>query len=203
MTDASKQNVDRLVADLGSKDAVERRGARAALVQIGSEAVPLLLDALDAPQQRVRWEAAKSLAEIAEPAAAERLVAALGDKDPDVRWVVGVALIALGRGALKPLLTTLTKSDLRDSVYQGAHHVLRDLAKRTELTSVLEPVLKALDQPEPEPPASESVEDLMLRLTGIDIQRCPACQQGRLQVIAVLAPTPTYAPHPKATGPPL
>ena len=30
-----------------------------------------------------------------------------------------------------------------------------------------------------------------------------ACQQGRLQVIAVLAPTPTYPPHPKATGPPL
>ena len=60
-----------------------------------------------------------------------------------------------------------------------------------------------LDQPEPEPLESESVEDLMLRLTGIDIQRCPACQQGRLQVIAVLAPTPTYAPHPKATGPPL
>ncbi len=59
-----------------------------------------------------------------------------------------------------------------------------------------------LDQPEPEPLESESVEDLMLRLTGIDIQRCPACQQGRLQVIAVLAPTPTYAPHPKATGPP-
>ena len=28
----------------------------------------------------------------------------------------------------------------------------------------------------------------MLRLTGIDIQRCPACQQGRLRVIAVLAP---------------
>jgi hypothetical protein len=60
-----------------------------------------------------------------------------------------------------------------------------------------------LDQPEPEPLESESVEDLMLRLTGIDIQRCPACQQGRLQVIAVLAPVQTYPPIPKATGPPL
>jgi HEAT repeat protein len=150
MMDAAKQNVDQLVADLGSKNAGQRRDARAALVQIGAGAVPALLSALDAPQQHVRWEAAKSLTEIAEPAAAERLIAALGDKDPDVRWVVGVALIALGRDAVKPLLTTLTKSDLRDSVYQGAHHVLHDLAKRTELTSVLEPVLKALAQPEPE-----------------------------------------------------
>ena len=148
--DAAKQNVDQLVADLGSKIAGQRRDARAALVQIGAGAVPALLSALDAPQQHVRWEAAKSLTDIAEPAAAERLITALGDKDPDVRWVVGVALIALGRGAVKPLLTTLTKSDLRDSVYQGAHHVLHDVAKRTELTSVLEPVLKALAQPEPE-----------------------------------------------------
>jgi len=41
---------------------------------------------------------------------------------------------------------------------------------------------------------------MMLRVTGIDIQRCPACQQGRLRVITVLAPT---IPHiPQATGPP-
>ena len=57
-----------------------------------------------------------------------------------------------------------------------------------------------LDQPEPEPAEPESVDDMMLRVTGIDIQRCPACQQGRLRVITVLAPT---IPHiPRATGPP-
>lgn len=149
MTDASKQNVDRLAADLGSKSAVVCRDARAALVQIGSAAVPPLLDALDAPQQHIRWEAAKALAEIADPATVERLVAALGDKDSDVRWVVGGALIALGRVAVKPLLTTLTKSDLPDGVHQGAHHVLHDLARRGDLASLLEPVLKSFQKPEP------------------------------------------------------
>jgi hypothetical protein len=59
-----------------------------------------------------------------------------------------------------------------------------------------------LDQPDPEPAEPESVEAMMLRLTGIDIQRCPACAQGRLRMIAVLAPTPTAPPYPKATGPP-
>jgi hypothetical protein len=59
-----------------------------------------------------------------------------------------------------------------------------------------------LGQPDPGPAKPESVEAMMLRLTGIDIQRCPACAQGRLRVIAVLAPTPTGPPHPKATGPP-
>jgi hypothetical protein len=61
---------------------------------------------------------------------------------------------------------------------------------------------RLLDQPEPEPREPESVEAMLLRLTGVDVQRCPACQQGRLRVISTLAPTPTTPPIPKATGPP-
>jgi hypothetical protein len=30
----------------------------------------------------------------------------------------------------------------------------------------------------------------MLRLTGLDIERCPICQQGRLHTVERLAPTP-------------
>jgi hypothetical protein len=32
---------------------------------------------------------------------------------------------------------------------------------------------------------------LMLRLTGLDIARCPVCQQGRLRLTEVLAPEPS------------
>jgi hypothetical protein len=35
-----------------------------------------------------------------------------------------------------------------------------------------------------------SVRDLMLRVTGIDIDRCPVCQQGRLRLVDVLPPAP-------------
>jgi hypothetical protein len=59
-----------------------------------------------------------------------------------------------------------------------------------------------LAQPAPEPREPESTEAMMLRLTGIEIQRCPVCAQGRLRVIAVLAPVPTDPPRPQATGPP-
>jgi HEAT repeat protein len=149
MSDASGNNVDQLVADLGSKRAGQRIKARAAIVRMGAGAVPPLLDALAAGQQHVRWEAAKALAEIADPAAAERLVEALGDKDTDVRWVVAEALIALGCEAVKPLLTTLENPDLPDGVHQTAHHVLHDLAKRGDLASLLTPVLKAYEEPEP------------------------------------------------------
>ncbi len=47
-----------------------------------------------------------------------------------------------------------------------------------------------------QPPASatrptESVQALMLRLTGIDIARCAVCQQGRLRRAEILAPIPS------------
>ena len=39
----------------------------------------------------------------------------------------------------------------------------------------------------------ESVAALMLRLTGVDIERCPACQEGRLRIVAILTPTTSPA----------
>lgn len=60
-----------------------------------------------------------------------------------------------------------------------------------------------LSQPAPEPlPTAESAEEMMLRLAGIDIHRCPYCHQGRLRVFMTLAPNNPDQPHPKATGPP-
>jgi hypothetical protein len=43
--------------------------------------------------------------------------------------------------------------------------------------------------PAPAAAASESVAALMLRLTGIDIERCPLCHQGRLHVTEILPPS--------------
>ncbi len=42
--------------------------------------------------------------------------------------------------------------------------------------------------PPPEPP--ESVRALMLRVTGLDIELCPVCQQGQLRQVERLAPAP-------------
>ena len=47
-----------------------------------------------------------------------------------------------------------------------------------------------LAQPLPPPDPPESVRDLMLRVTGIDIERCPVCQQGLLHQVERLAPAP-------------
>jgi hypothetical protein len=56
-----------------------------------------------------------------------------------------------------------------------------------------------LHQPPPPPAAPESVRDLLLRLTGVDLDRCPVCQQGRLHRTAILEPTrPAPVRHPIA-----
>jgi nitroreductase len=44
--------------------------------------------------------------------------------------------------------------------------------------------------PSPAEAPIESVAALMLRLTGLDIERCPVCPQGRLRVTEILAPAP-------------
>jgi hypothetical protein len=48
--------------------------------------------------------------------------------------------------------------------------------------------------PAPTTRATESTPALMLRLTGIDITRCPVGQQGHLRRTEILAPLP-YPPR--------
>ena len=56
-----------------------------------------------------------------------------------------------------------------------------------------------LDQPSPPPAeAPESVRAVMLRVTGLDIDRCPVCAHGHLRCVALLPPA-----RPRAHAPPL
>lgn len=145
---ADQETVTSLIANLSRKDGGVRERARQSLVAIGTPAVALLIEALVDPKELVRWEAAKALGEIRNPAAAPALVAALEDKVFDVRWLAAEGLIALGGEGLIPLLHAL--SERSDSLWlrEGAHHVLHNIS-RGELREVLQPVLAALDDIEP------------------------------------------------------
>jgi HEAT repeat protein len=117
------------------------------LVDIGSPAVPPLIELLGARNKQVRWEAAKALAAIADPAAAGALVKALEDKDFDVRWVAAEGLINIGREGIVPLLRTLIERSDSPWLRQGAHHVLHDLAVG-DLEEMLKPVVDSLQDVE-------------------------------------------------------
>ena len=144
-----KPDIDSLVAALASPDRVTRESARETLVAIGHPAVGPLISLLDDRHDHVRWEAAKTLSDIADPAAAPALVQALEDPEPGVRWLAAEGLIKMRRACLQPLLHALTER-AADSVWlrDGAHHVLHDLAKMG-LAEGMAPVLTALEGIEP------------------------------------------------------
>jgi hypothetical protein len=53
-----------------------------------------------------------------------------------------------------------------------------------------------LSAPEASKPLEETVSEKLLRLTGVDIHRCPECQQGRMVVVDKIARLPQRLVHP-------
>ncbi len=143
------ERIPNLVAILAEADPARREWARKSLVVIGRPAVPLLIECMSDHRRQVRWEAAKALGSIIDPAATQALVEGLEDDDADVRWLSAQGLIALRRRALRPLLLALLARPESDWLREGAHHVCRDLA-RTKMCREVQTLLKALDEHEPQ-----------------------------------------------------
>lgn len=141
--------VDSLIIDLASHDRRIRRQAREQLVAMGGVIIPVLLTALMDPSDQVRWQAAKVLGEIGDPAAASGLVKALEDEAFEVRWRAAEALATFGCDGLIPLLQALKQHSGSVYLREGAHHVLRALAAISTLKDLVTPVLAALETVEP------------------------------------------------------
>ncbi len=141
--------VDALTEALASDDGLVRHHARWALARMGPSAVPALLSALEAPNPNVRWEAARVLREIGDSEAAPSLVRALEDEGFDVRWIAAEGLITLEQKSLRPLLAALVQFPPSAPLLEGAHHVLDALDQEHRLPAAAEPVLAALEGPDP------------------------------------------------------
>lgn len=134
-----------LITELGSFDGRKRRNTRSALISIGKPAVPALIRALKYPSDQIRWESAKTLGEIKDPAAAEPLVESLEDQDVGVRWVAMDSLIALERNCIEPLMHALTERFESVWLREGAHHILHVLKNNDLLTETEQVVFKKLE----------------------------------------------------------
>jgi HEAT repeat protein len=121
-----------LIERLRSDDSNERAKALAALVGEGRAAVPALLGALGDPAAGVRAQAARALAEIADPATADELAAATEDPDAAVRGHAARGLAGLGDPrALDALVRTI--DDLPDPLHHpftGSVYALIDVGAR-------------------------------------------------------------------------
>jgi sporulation protein YlmC with PRC-barrel domain len=108
----------------------------------------LIVD-LSNPNDQVRWEAARSLRDIRESAAAPALVKLLEDENTGVRWAASDALIALDKAVILPLLLALRKDFGSVWLREGAHHIFHKLKDRGRLSPSLLRVFNALESIEP------------------------------------------------------
>lgn len=149
------------IGSLASSSRQEREAARLALVSVGRPAIPLLMDCLEDKVERVRWEAAKALADLEDAALAPTLVKLLEDPESSIRWIAAEGLVALEGDALGPLLAALEKNAHSQRLREGAHHVIHEL-QMWKLVCLLTPVMRALEQPAADlavPPAASAMLD--------------------------------------------
>jgi HEAT repeat protein len=154
-----------LIPALGSDDGTLRHRARESLTAMGKPAVRPLMEALQHPDERVRWEVAKALGEIHDKTAAAALVLTLEDESFGIRWLAAEGLVAFGRYTLPPLLRALVKR--ADSIWlrEGALHILHLLAHQG-LGDETRPVVAALEGPAPTVAVPLAAGDAIERLRG-------------------------------------
>lgn len=131
--ESESSELHELVVKLGSDDGIEREKARKALVKIGRDSIDILMELLSHPKHIYRWEAVKSLEEIADPISIPLLIQALEDDKSDVRWIAAKGLIKLGSKSIEPLLKILEEKSDCVFILEGAHHVFFDLRENEVL----------------------------------------------------------------------
>jgi HEAT repeat protein len=117
----------------GDKYSGLRWKAAEALTQIGTESVPYLINALENPDEDVRWKAAISLGEIGDRRAIDPLIRLLGDEDRFVRSRAAYAIGIMGEQVIQPLaevLSTEKNPDLRLGAVMALGRIQADPATR-------------------------------------------------------------------------
>jgi hypothetical protein len=157
-------SLEELIAQLGDRAGGKRQRARETLVAVGEPAIPSLVALLGSPEVRVRWEAAKALAEMRDRAAIPDLVSLLSDTESEIRWLAATGLIRIGNRSISHVLQALTERAESKGFREGSHHVFHDLSERNGvLRDILKPVLEVLGDYAPEAGVISSKAEMALR----------------------------------------
>ncbi len=135
-----------LIRKLFSDDGIERRMARHDLVKIGNPVIRFLVGLQYLPEQHVRWEAIKTLSQIADADSIPILVNALENSNVDVRWLAAEGLVEIGGASLMAVLLALEEHGDSKVLRTGVHHVLKGLEEK-ELFSDTYGIIGMLEDP--------------------------------------------------------
>jgi hypothetical protein len=135
--------LERLLSD----DRSIRIQTREEIEQIGIDIIPHLGEILYFDNHKLRWEAAKTLEQMAYVEGIDIQLQALEDEESDIRWIAAEGLVKLGRKSILPILKKIV-NDGTESVFfiKGAYHVLQKLDIEEDLKEKLKPIVKALNK---------------------------------------------------------
>ncbi len=122
-----ENEIKELIKSFYGGDGVEREKARNKLVKLGKPVIDYLIGLQYASTKQVRWEAIKTLSQIAAPESIPILINALENDDLDVRWLAAEGLVAIGTTSINPLFESLVGGQNSRYLLEGAHHVLKSL----------------------------------------------------------------------------
>lgn len=116
-----------------------------ALVNLGSVAIPALLNESASSSAWVRWYCIRALGGICDHRALPVLVHALTDTDHSVAWMAAKSLVRFGKECLIPVLRLLVAAETSPWLVETASYVLRNLCLHdTKLKPYLDPVIQGM-----------------------------------------------------------
>ncbi len=136
-----------LIQALSSSEPSARQQACHDFVAFGWRALRPLLEALADESERVRWDVARALSQMGDPATAPALVGMLEDESFAVRRLAAEALARMGLAGLPPLLHALERQT-NWRLREGALFALRGTVEMG-LSSYVALVLECLEEERP------------------------------------------------------
>jgi len=144
--DIFPQEYKGILEKLSDKENTERVKAREELENIGIPVIKHLAEVLYFDDHKLRWEAAKTMDQMARVEAVPYLIQALEDIETDIRWIAAEGLTKLGRKAIMPLLEKLMENDEESvNLRKGCYHIFMKMDIREKNRELLKPLIKALN----------------------------------------------------------
>ena len=131
-----------LIKDRGE---VHREAGRA-LNRLGHLVESTWLEALDHPDNHIRWHGARGLGKIGDARYAYKLAEGLLDENQLVRWATADVLTKLGTKAVPATLTIISQCELNEQSRQAAYNALHGIMSR-QIQARIKPLLDALRGP--------------------------------------------------------
>lgn len=129
------------------RGADEQTGSQifSALVQLGSVAVPSLIEASASNSAWMRWHCTRALAEIGDQRAVPLLVSELCDADHSVAWMAAKGLVHAGKRSVAPVLRLLMSEEMTPWLAETASYVLHTQSQNYDrFRPYLEPVVQQM-----------------------------------------------------------